>query len=302
MKSTCPLCGKKTKEEVLQYGIEYKITYLGVIIEKETYKLFKCSNIKGRHKKILYYKESKKDGEQKILFTADLNLQSRSNSYTNLVNTNNDSLEETTSFEYKINYENEKKVLLRSRLKCPKHNEHINTSKDHEYKYVVATGNSNRFYCRNHKGIKSSKHNRYEFRFNAIKKGQTSLKQLLLGIDVDYYNRLQRIYNQKGEKYDIHEDSERLIESLTVIGMSDSIIGRIFHVDRATIYRLKKKKEYKQKYTIQLIMNDKSNRLFYNRMKQLNDKEVKKIYTLLRNIKIIVMVKKLRVGRVQKNH
>ena len=249
MKAICPYCKSDSK-----------VIYLGVIVQKdENNKLFRCEDTL-EHSKILYFKVSKLDGKSIQLLTAD------------------DEQEE---------YELYRKRLLTSRLKCPKHKEHFNTSKDHEYKYVVAMGNKNRFYCRNHSKIKRSKHSRYEFRFDAIKKDKTTLEKLLISIDEEYYKRLQKIYSDKTEVYDIHWDSERLIESLVFIGISDDVISKIFHVDRSTIYRLKKKKQYEKEYDIKLLKQDRNNRLFYSMMRELQDDDRYQIIDNLEDMKVI---------------
>lgn len=135
------------------------------------------------------------------------------------------------------------KDILRERIKCPKHNEHIEKDRDHQFKDIVAKGNSNRFYCKNHP---NRPHNKYEFRFEATE--IYTLQKFLS--QIAFYEILKKnhddckAYNKdKKEKkiYDIRKDEKELLKLFFYIDLSTAIIAELFCSSRPTIDKLKRK-------------------------------------------------------------
>lgn len=243
IKENCPICKEKTFVE-----------YLGVISNenRKSFQLFKCLN-KKKHN-IEYFKKSKIDN--KII---------------------------------KIDFPYEKKEkdimirsILNSRVKCPKHKEHHNKDKDHEYIYVVSLGSENsRYYCRNHPD--RTYHNRYEFIFPKNKKVEVTLLSLLNTIDDELYEKLRKVYNNEN-KYDLILDVDMLLKILLRIGLSDSIIASIFKVNQSTINRHKNKLNLGKITKIKTIKF--SNKFpFHSKVNEITQKELFNIVNYLSSIK-----------------
>ena len=127
---------------------------------------------------------------------------------------------------------------LSQRVKCPRHQEHVDQTDDTEYKFVNVKGNGNRFYCRGHK---DKRHSVYEFRATSTKR-TFRLKKLLEQISEDLLARLRKIHDNN-QVYDVKIDKEGLVDYLLSIKLSTYIIARLFHTTQNKIYNIKKKRE-----------------------------------------------------------
>ncbi len=134
------------------------------------------------------------------------------------------------------------KEFLRQRIKCPKHKEHTEKDRDHQFRDILAKGNSNRFYCKNHP---DRPHNRYEFRFEVTE--IYTLQKFLRKIG--FFEILNKIHNdckaykkdKNKERYDIKKDEKELLKLFFYIDLSTVIIAELFYSSRPTITKLKRK-------------------------------------------------------------
>lgn len=128
------------------------------------------------------------------------------------------------------------KEFLKQRIKCPKHNEHKIKCENHRFKDIIAKGNSNRFYCKNHP---DRPHNKYEFRFEVTE--IYTLQKFLK--EIEFYEVLYKIYSDCGKenkKYNIKKDEKELLKLFFYINLSTVIIAKLFCSSRPTITSLKK--------------------------------------------------------------
>lgn len=121
---------------------------------------------------------------------------------------------------------------LRDRIPCPQCNKHAEhkikakrskqvkyNDKDFMYKYVVAKGNSYRFYCRNHP---LKRNNRYEFN-NSCEYVKMTLRDFFKHVNI--YNGLK---GKRLKEIDI-------LTFLLMINMPKTIIAKILNKSRPTI-------------------------------------------------------------------
>lgn len=147
-------------------------------------------------------------------------------------------------FVYKDNGEKKEKQFtpedikstLKQRIKCPKHKEHKKKDRDHLFRDILAKGNSNRFYCKNHP---DRPHNKYEFRFEVTE--IYTLQKFLK--EIGFYEVLYKIHSDCGKenkKYNIKKDEKELLKLFFYINLSTVIIAKLFCSSRPTITSLKK--------------------------------------------------------------
>ena len=226
MKVKCPVCKK-----------DNHVKYLGVYHNGDLYcKIYQCSLTTHIHFTAIHFVERK--DEEKTRHMLD---------------------------------EEDVKDALKDRIRCPlctkyKYKRERNDIKlrfktqDYQYRYVLSKGNSDRFYCRNHK---DKKHNRYEFKYIS-KKDNISLRKLFTEISLPLYERLREIYRSE-EEYDFKDDPDNLLKFLFCINISHDIIATIFHSTQPTIYRLNKKKEYS--HIIKVVTVRRDYRLYYTKVR-----------------------------------
>lgn len=209
-----PLCNNKCDEK----------TYLGVYrYIEELFQIWQC--VKCNH----YYKRSKLDDKNDIHIELD---------------EAKELLEDRISCPLCKKYEVEK-------IKAKRNNILKDNHKGFMCKYVIAKGNSYRFYCRNHP---LKKHNRYEFN-NSSEYTKMTLRAFFESI---------KIYN-KVEKHKLDEISVLIF--LLTINMPKTIIANILNKSRPTIDKMirsnisTQETEYRYKKIIN-ISNTRSKNIF----------------------------------------
>lgn len=224
MKIACPVCKK-----------DNQVKYLGVYHNGDfNCKIYKCSSTTHIHFTTIHFVDRKDDERTRDMLD-----------------------------------EEDVKDALKDRIRCPlctkykKESDGIKlrfNTQDYQYKYVLSKGNSDRFYCKNHK---DKKHNRYEFKKISIK-DNISLRKLFTTISLPLYKRLRDIYRSE-EEYDFKNDPDNLLKFLFCINISHDIIATIFHSTQPTIYRLNRKKKYPLITKVVTVRRD--HRLYYTKVR-----------------------------------
>ncbi|MGB5793837.1 hypothetical protein, partial [Poseidonibacter sp.] len=168
--------------------------------------------------------------------------------------------------------------ILRSRVICPRADEHKLKKKDHKYLSVRSYGNTNRQYCICHE---SNKRNRYEFIFD--NKSIITIRKFLEVHSYELYEKLFEIYSNIGtyKAYDYIYDKYRIIKLLFKIGYSDEIIAKLLGTNQTKINRIKRKNEYKKVTKIRAT-NSTNSYVFKWKIKDVSQYDINALHTLLK--------------------